>query len=463
MNIAFRVDASLNIGSGHVMRCLSLAEHIKKQGHSCIFFTRPQAGSLEELIKSKGFKTIEMNRSEFVTEAKETTEYQNWLQATENDDANDFINKTKNHNLSFEWLIIDHYGINQHWEKKVKQECSAMQVLAIDDLIRTHDVDILLDTTLGRKASSYKNSNIATACLTGSEFALLKPDFNRRREHKKPTMKTEHGIRILISFGGVDNLDATGIVLNTLIDSPNEQVNIDAIDVILHPRSPNFSVVKALTMPYEHITLYEFVEDMATLMSISDIAIGAPGTTSWERACLGLPSILIPIAENQKDNAKALHKADAIQLIEIENIQCRLMTAIQELALKLPEYEAANLKITDGLGIARVYQYLHPHRSTNNDIITLRKAHEEDIQTVYDWQTLPETRRYARNPQIPNWQDHKSWMQKRLNSPSCYFYIIQKNNIPTGVVRLDLLSPQKYEVSFFLSSGVPTNSHLCAK
>ena len=450
MNFAIRVDASLDIGTGHVMRCLALAEHLTNLKHQVIFFTRSQPGSLEEIITSKGFPYILMECPGRLKKPEHSSDYQAWLQVSETEDAKDVTQKLSTLKNSIDWLIVDHYGINKVWEKQVKKQTPSLNIFAIDDLGRTHAADLLLDTTLNRSAAIYQSSDIEKTCLTGSEYALLRPEFNLEREKALPLQKTQKGLRLLISMGGGDQLNITENAVNALLNSQPKTFDIGSVEIVLSPRNKNFKAVKTLAMKHGILTLHEFVEDMAALMSRCDIAIGAPGTTSWERACLGLPAVLIPIADNQQDNAEALYKAGAIQLIQNSEIDTHLILAIEEIANNLSRYQNNNLNIADGLGINKVYQYISPLNCKDGSPVTLRNANNMDIETVYQWQILEDTRRFARNPGTPSWPEHKQWMQNKLQSFECYFYIIQYNGNDIGVVRLDHQSTSRYEVSILI-------------
>lgn len=450
MNFAIRVDASLTIGTGHVMRCLALAMHLENLQHEVIFFIRSQPGSLEEFINSKGFQTILMKSPNLFQKPKYSSDYKTWLQVSETEDANDIIQKLCSHKETFDWLIIDHYGINSTWEKRIKEKIPSLNMLAIDDLNRTHSVDLLLDTTLHRSPESYRSSDIKQSCLTGSEYALLRPEFYQQREKVFSVPRTPKKLRLLISMGGVDLLNITEKVVNILLRCQSTILKFIKVEIVLSRRNTKFNAIEELSKQHDILSLHEFVEDMASMMAKCDIAVGAPGTTSWERACLGLPAVLIPIADNQQGNAEALLKAGAIKLVQHSKLDTHLVSAIEEIFINLEHYQEVNLNISDGLGVNKVYQYLSPLNCKDGSPITLRSARDDDIKTVYKWQNLEETRRFARNPNIPSWPEHKQWMQEKIKSYSCYFNIIQYNKKEIGVIRLDRYSQECYEVSIFI-------------
>ena len=348
MKVVFRVDASQYIGSGHVMRCLVLAEALRLDGHTVLFATREQSSDLTAFIKEKGFKLIHLMQPITWQNPKNTADYEAWLQVSEDQDYQDFVSKVVNVDL----VIVDHYGINALWHKKVKQTLKC-KLMVIDDLVRLHNADIVLDQTLNRCQKEYTNLHSCLA-LTGTDYALLKPDFAYVRESLlKKQSPQKH--TILISMGGIDQPNASLSVLNAL---KNEAQKLPTT-VLLSKRSPNYEQVKFFALANnEWIEHIEFVDDMPTFMGEYTIMIGAPGSTSWERACLGIPSIIVPIADNQKNIAQELADANAVKVVELSKVSACLFDALQEIISEWESYSRNNLALCDGLGCKRTIQQL---------------------------------------------------------------------------------------------------------
>ena len=150
MKVYFRVDASVHIGSGHCMRSLSLADELKKQGNDVIFVMRPQAGDLCDYARSRGFRVEQLPQLRERKIPKDKADYQAWLQVSVLEDAEDFLSVTKDADL----VVIDHYGITAQWENLIRQR-SQCKLIAIDDLVREHEVDLVIDQTVGREANEY--------------------------------------------------------------------------------------------------------------------------------------------------------------------------------------------------------------------------------------------------------------------------------------------------------------------
>ncbi|BEU02754.1 UDP-2,4-diacetamido-2,4,6-trideoxy-beta-L-altropyranose hydrolase [Agarivorans sp. OAG1] len=441
MRVIFRADASVWIGSGHVMRCLVLADALKKLGHSISFACLPQPGDMISYIEERGFQVIKLNPPNEPSQPQHDADYGAWLQRTSSEDALDFIQTAGCADV----VITDHYAICNKWQQLVKQSMSCFLVV-IDDLVREHDADLIVDQTLGRKPVEYSGSARA---LVGSEYAILAPRFASLRELAYMRVLSETQPKVLISMGGVDNPNATLKSLVSLVG----KVCAD-FTVLLSPRGPHYQQVKSWCDIHSNVQHQDFEADMAGLMLKHDIAIGAPGTTSWERACLGLPSILIPLADNQKTICAQLLQHKAIMKVSLEDIESRLLVTYQQAMVQWHELFMSNLKLCDGLGTRRlvleIQQLIKPSEHSNLQLVF---ATHEDIKTVYDWQCHPKTREFALNTDIPTWEGHQSWMKRKLATTTDFFYLVEDKTTgkKLGVLRLDKLKPKNYLVSIFVA------------
>lgn len=441
MRVVFRVDASGWIGSGHVMRCLVLAGALKQRGDDIYFACLPQSGDMISYIEERGFEVIKLTSAKELRTPKYEADYDAWLQRSFSEDALDFVQVVGKADL----VITDHYAISKPWQKLVKQALSCFLV-AIDDLVREHYADLIIDQTLGRKCTDYPGSARA---LTGSEYAILAPNFAALREQachrKRPGAKP----KVLISMGGIDNPNATLKSLQSLVGEISANFT-----VLLSPRAPHYEQVKQWCDIHSHVRHQDFEADMASLMLKHDLAIGAPGTTSWERACLGLPSILIPLADNQATICSQLQLHKAILKVTLEDIESDILPTYQRALSLWDELYTANLKLCDGLGVRRlvleIAQLIEPNRDSNLQLVI---ANHGDIRTVYEWQCHPKTREFALNSNVPTWEEHQDWMRRKLASTSDFFYLVQDKTTEKklGVLRLDKLKPKHYLVSIFVA------------
>jgi len=338
--LVIRVDASVWIGTGHVMRCLVLADELSSRGLKPKFACLPQNGDMISYIESRGYEVFSLTPCQAVT-PKQNDDYLGWLQRTVEEDSSDFFNQVK----SVDLVIVDHYALDASWHKRIKSRFNC-KVVAIDDLARQHDADILIDQTLGRSATDYSGIE---KILTGTRYALLNNNFSKLRSEAEKRVRSRGKLRVLISMGGIDLPNATSKIIHSLADLPDTELT-----VLLGERSPHYKRVKELSTFYDNVKHINFTSDMAGLMLAQDIAVGAPGSTSWERACLGLPSIVIPIADNQNMICEQLVKHGACLSIPLETIQEALPDALIQLTGKWREYYHNSLAICDGRGAVRV-------------------------------------------------------------------------------------------------------------
>jgi len=324
MAIVFRVDASLEIGTGHVMRCLVLADSLRARGAECIFICRDNAGNLSDYIRSRGYELFLLPLANNFKFLQDGPAHAYWLGETWEVDANQTSNILRG--LKIDWLVIDHYALDYRWEQ-VLHSFSA-RIMVIDDLSdRRHQCDLLLDQNLGRSRSDYKTLlGLRSRGLFGPEYALLRSEFGEMREYSLARRKKGEFKRLLISMGGVDRNNATGRVMSAL--------NLCEL-------APDFylTVVMGSTAPWvEHIQAQALnmscktdvlvgVENMSEILANCDLAIGAAGSSSWERCCLGLPAMQVVLAANQRLINIALAQAGAVLALDIE--QCLEQLPVQ--------------------------------------------------------------------------------------------------------------------------------------
>jgi len=350
MRVVFRVDASLQIGTGHVRRCLTLAKALKENGSTVDFICRKHVGNLINKIRSTGFNVFEL---ELLSEDSINNKlfHSQWLGTSQEQDAIECAGILKL--MEVDWLIVDHYGIDEDWQQLLEEYYNKLMV--IDDLAdRKHKCDILLDQTHGRQDQEYR-SIVPKSCglLLGSHYALLRPEFAKWRQYSLERRKRPELNHLLINMGGIDLENFTLRILNEITSSnlPSDIV----ITVVLGNNSPHQDCIRAkvATMPFKIEVKYD-VDNMAEIMANSDLAIGAGGATSWERCCLGLATIQIITAHNQQLIAKNLHKVNAAKLSKVNSLSKLLNTAKQWML----DVSGNASKICNGTGASIVIKYL---------------------------------------------------------------------------------------------------------
>lgn len=455
MKIAFRVDASLEMGTGHVMRCLTLADSLTRKGAECHFICREHPGNLLAVIKDKRHLIHCLPMVAGVGNAASEGPvpiHTHWLGTDWRTDSQ----QTKQYlqELKPDWLVVDHYALDKRWELQQRAVCKNLMV--IDDLAdRVHDCDLLLDQTFGRKASAYlKWAPDHCKLLVGSKYVLLRPEFASLRDYsleRRTTPKLKH---LLITMGGVDKDNATGSVLAAL--QPGALPEDCHITVVMGATAPWLISVQEQADELPWTTAVKVnVSDMGQLMAESDLAIGAAGSTSWERASVGLPSLLVVTAVNQTLVAESMVNAGAVMSVNLSQLQNSLKIApvITDLMANYSDRVMFNSDICDGRGASRVANQMLLNSLKTNDGAWLRDVVLEDCELVYRWQKQPEVRKYARNSEVPRWSEHQAWFEQKIQSEGVIFKIIMSEETPVGVVRLDPCRHQQaHEVSVYIAT-----------
>lgn len=354
MNIVFRVDSSLVIGGGHLMRCLALAESFSNNGACVAFISRKHKGNLNILIREKGFQLFELPVDNSYPK-QGGGGYSDWLGASWEDDAKEVEAILSQRET--EVLFVDHYAIDDKWEKQVKLGC--MRLVVIDDLAnRMHSCDFLIDQTCDRRWQEYEQYvDKDCLCLLGSQYAILRSEFAVLRQRSLERRKLAVYDKILVSLGGVDKDNVTAEVLKALA---NCSLPVNAqITIVLGHHAPHKQVILDLVenTPYRTRLLIG-VSNMGGLMADSDLAIGAAGSSAWERCCLGLPTIMIVIADNQLTVAKNLSRRGAAILLEgsIKEGLSQLFSG--SISQQLKDVSTKSAQLVDGLGCDRIIDKL---------------------------------------------------------------------------------------------------------
>lgn len=300
MQVLFRTDASVAIGSGHLMRCLTLARALRKQGHQIWFACRQHPGHLTTLLEAEGFPVLAL--AEVL--APPLAGYAAWLGATEAEDAT-AVKQAIAQILptvvqTFDWLVVDHYGLGAIFSQAMRSVCRA--ILQIDDLAnRTYDCDLLLDQNLLPALEQRYQGLLPTGCqsLLGPRFALLRPEFagfSPDRRQFPASFSTQSPARLLVFFGGSDAQNFTTLTINALQQLQDCEW---LADIVIGQANPHRLLLQQLCAQDRRLTLLVQTPGMAGLMAAAELMIGAGGATHWERACLGLPAVVVALADNQ--------------------------------------------------------------------------------------------------------------------------------------------------------------------
>ncbi len=361
VKVAIRTDASSDIGSGHLMRCLVLATGLKNSGANVQFICSGQDSKWIEHVRERDFDCKVLYPSNKFGDA----DSQNDSDSSSSEsgefgfDWQQDLTATKNvlDNRKLDWLIVDHYGIDWRWEKALRSY--TRRIMVIDDLAdRNHECDIVLDSVFGRRPEDYQYL-VPNGCriLLGTNYALLRSEFNDCRNFALNRRNTNLTVRnILVSLGGVDQANLTGKVLNQL---KRFEWNSDfRIDVIAGKGFMHQSEIEQQLASIQVETTLEIdVNDMANRIANADLGIGAFGVSTWERFCLGLPSVNIVTQENQRHASAGLKQQEFSGIMFAHSIESELVKFVNQLVSDNKLYRKFALwcsQSVDGKGLTRV-------------------------------------------------------------------------------------------------------------
>lgn len=321
----FRADAGPTIGGGHVMRCLVLADALADRGWRCVFAVSPATRETVARLRDSRHQVLVL------------------------DGGDDPEGLAAGLDGPADWLVVDHYGRDRDYQSACR--LWARRILVIDDLAdRPHDCDLLLDPTLGRAGADYGGLVPGQArVLTGAKHALLRPEFATARP-RALARRTGRIARVVIAPGLTDPDGISPPLAEAILD----RLPTARVDVVLSATAPAVAILAGRGHP--RLRLHCDVDDMAALYTAADLAIGAAGTSSWERCCLGLPTLLMVLADNQRLVAERLVAAGAALPLgsapsDGQHLDAALDRCRPEALVAMAHRAAA---VTDGWGADRV-------------------------------------------------------------------------------------------------------------
>lgn len=443
--VVIRTDASARIGTGHVMRCLTLADALRDRGASVQFLCRAHEGHLASTITARGHACALLPPANSPVNA-DGPQHAAWLGCSQEEDADQaaaLVGAAGGCDL----LVVDHYALHARWERTLRPH--AKSILAIDDLAdRDHDVDFLLDQNFYLDADSRYAGRVPVSCrkLVGPRYALLRTEFSAVPPRTGIPARAQ---RLFVFFGGID---ATGETLKTLdalalLDRP-----FAAVDVVIGPGNPRREEVLARAGKLPGVRVSVGADDMAARMAAADLALGAGGTTTWERCATGLPSIVLAVADNQ---VKLAHDTAVAGLhlflgtaadVDATKIACALALLADNAPLRQGFADRGRAAV-DSRGAARVARLLLPAP------LDLRRATTDDCDRVWAWRNAPENREHAHDSAEIPLAAHRAWFARMLADPQRRIFLVASDaQGPVGVLRYDE-NGGRWTVSIYLVSG----------
>ncbi|MDP9087167.1 MAG: UDP-2,4-diacetamido-2,4,6-trideoxy-beta-L-altropyranose hydrolase [Pseudomonadota bacterium] len=438
MIVTFRVDASLEIGSGHLVRCLTLADALLMRGAHCRFVCRQIPESLKAMIVGGGHELIPLDAALRHHEETDPQRHR-WLSVSQTEDARQTIAALQG--KQSDWLIVDHYALDAVWEAILRS--SATRILAIDDLAdRQHDCDALLDQNLYLDADTRYAGKLPNSCslLLGPRFALLREEFSRARTQVKPRSGPVE--RILVFYGGVDATNCTGFAIEALSIAAIRGAFVDVVIGADHPKRKEI----AAACKGVGFALHVQTQRMAELMSAADLGMGAGGSATWERCCVGLPTVATAVAKNQEALVRGCALSGGIYAIDLDgagphDLALHVSSVVANPLLR-ESISRKGMEIVDGGGTRRVM------RSMGIFQVAVRQATNADSRNLFEWRNHPAVRQSSRSTAPLEWAVHSQWLGSVLADPTKELLIGEKSGRPVGVVRFDVAG-EAAEVSIY--------------
>lgn len=454
MKIIFRTDASLQIGTGHVMRCLTLADALRKRGCECTFICREHPGNLFELVRQRGHAAHALpwvkGGNSGAAPVRDGPTHAGWLGIDWQKDAEQ--TRAAMGDAPVDWLIVDHYALDGRWEQRLRSGCRKLMV--IDDLAdRAHDCDLLLDQNLVADLERRYDGKVPFHCglMLGPKYALLQTQYAEMHARVPPREGAVR--RVLVFFGGTDNDNLTGRTISAFQSLQRTDV---ALDAVIDPSSPHTEAIRRNVEGQPHITLHAKLPSLAPLMVKADLAVGAGGATSWERCCLALPSLVITVADNQSGIASELHRRGLIRWLghkgEVTETElAQALTTILHGGLTASWSKQCWLAV-DGRGVERVSAILMLDAQTP---LLARLARLDDEALILEWANDPLVRRNAFSSGAIDSTTHRAWFRERLRDlDHCRLYVVETaDSLPVGQVRFQK-EGECWEIHYALDARV---------
>lgn len=439
MKIAFRVDASKEIGVGHFMRCLTLADAIKQRGDETCFISLNLPIYLKHMLSESGHQFIPLSISSFSANSGDLP-HSSWLNRSQHLDAQDSIQALSD--SVWDWLVVDHYALDARWELALRQVVK--KILVIDDIAdRQHNCDALLDQNFYFDMYDRYNGKVPSNCklLLGPRYALLRDEFSQL--HDRVKIRSGRIKRLLVFFGGIDAHNYTGKIIE-ILQSYSSRMHVDVVIGAQHPFKDHIELACAKNKFQCHVQ----TNKIAQLMADADLAIGAGGSAVWERCCLGLPSLIIITADNQINQVTDASLSGLLFSPKIvgdfkSSLKMHLEALLENNYLRTA-MSAKGIQDVDGSGVSRVMS------SMIFRDIKIRIANIEDSRQLFQWRNHQAIRDNSFSSELIEWKDHQAWLSAVLGSPTKVLLIGSHDNMPVGVIRFDIESDEA-TVSIYLT------------
>jgi UDP-2,4-diacetamido-2,4,6-trideoxy-beta-L-altropyranose hydrolase len=433
--LLIRADANGRMGTGHLMRCLALTQGWKDRGGQATFITACESDSLRRRLSDEDFQVVTLERSHPDSADWEVTSQ---VLAAHSD----------------AWVVLDGYHFDPAYQRQIKE--AGHPLLVIDDTTHLdhYYADVVLNQNINAERLRY-SCEPYTRLLLGTRYALLRSEFLAWRGWQREIPEVAR--KVLVTLGGSDPDNQTSKVIQAL-----QRIDTDELEVVVVVGASNPHFLELRSTAHDSlfaIRLVENVTDMPRLMAWADVAVSAGGSTCWEMAFMGLPSLILVLAENQRGIAEgldaygiALNLGSYAQVSELD-----LAQALKILMCDLARREAMSEKgrqLVDGAGTDRVVSVMYKlaQTVTGADRLRVRRARFQDAEILWQWANDSSVRANSFHPQPIPLDEHIKWYKAKLASPDTRIWILELNQVPVAQIRYDRVHADAAEISFSVVS-----------
>ena len=422
MRLVIRADANTRIGTGHLMRCLALAQAWKDSGGRVVFITACESAGLLQRLSDEGFQIITLERSYPNPGDWKTTS----RVLSEHPDA---------------WVVLDGYHFDPAYQHRIKE--AGHSLLVIDDMahLEHYYADIVLNQNLHAEQLNYP-SEPYTRLLLGTQYVLLRREFLRWQGWKREIPEVAR--KVLVTMGGGDPDNVTLKVIRAV-----SKLEVDDLEirVVVGPSNSHMgSLKKAVNCSPFTIHLLPAARNMPELMAWADVAVSGGGSTCWEMASMGLPNVIVVLANNQHPIAKHLGKMGAsINIGWHESVSAKsvakTLTAILNSRQQRIDMAEKGRNLVDGEGVERLCMILKGTK------LRLRLVRDEDCHRLWEWANDPQVRLTSYSTEMISWEDHMEWFDGVTADPNCRIWIaVDNEDRLVGQIRFEACGPREAKI-----------------
>lgn len=434
--VVVRADAGTRMGAGHVMRCLALAQAWQAYGATVTFLSRCESDALRRRIESAGSGFIPLEKS--------------WPDLSDLDLTRATVGELSARGSCRPWLVLDGYHFDPAYQQAARG--GGCRVLVVDDTAQwpKYHADVLLNQNMDAERLPYSHDP-DTLLLLGTRYVLLRPEFLAWRGWRREVPEVAR--RVLITLGGGDAENVTQKVIQAL-----QQVTVEGLEVTVAvgAGNPHLEKLDLATRGARFPTrLVRDAPDMAELMARADVAVSAGGSTGWELAFMGLPSLMLVLAENQRSVAEGLDEAGVAVNLGLHE-QVTVARIAEELAALCHDHARRRKlslngqELIDGMGTQRVLTVMSAldDRVLDEDRLRLRRATPQDAEMIWRLANDPGVRGNSFNPEPIPLDHHLRWYNGKLSSPDSRMWVLELGGVIVAQVRYDLIDSDTVEVHF---------------